>query len=105
MATIDELKGTPPDSITIVDIRRKPDGMQIPGSQRMSGETLENEHAVPFEKNERVVLYCGSGNSCSRIAQTLRARGYANVEALEGGYAAWREAGLPLEPVSGGLSP
>ncbi|MFN2448471.1 MAG: rhodanese-like domain-containing protein [Candidatus Baltobacteraceae bacterium] len=45
----------------------------------------------------RVVLYCGSGNSCSRAAQTLREKGLTNVQALAGGYAAWNE---PLFPSS-----
>jgi rhodanese-related sulfurtransferase len=33
------------------------------------------------------------------VAQTLREKGY-NAEALEGGYTAWKEAGLPLEPIT-----
>ena len=83
----------------IIDIRKKPDERQIPGSERYSGEALANAEVLPFEKNENVVLYCGSGNSCSVLAQQLRERGYANAVALEGGYAAWKDAGLPLEPI------
>jgi rhodanese-related sulfurtransferase len=100
MAQIDEVKNIAPGSVKIVDIRKKPDDTQIPGSMRYNGEDLENAENLPFGKGERVILYCGSGNSCSRVAQTLRARGYANAEALEGGYAAWKEAGLPLEPIT-----
>ena len=100
MASIDDLKDAAPESLTIVDIRKKPDDRQIPGSRRYDGEALESAQNLPFGKNERVILYCGSGNSCSRVAQTLRERGYFNAEALEGGYAAWKEAGFPLEPVS-----
>lgn len=100
MARIEDLKDAQGGSIKIVDIRKKPDDMQIPGSLRYSGEALENSQQLPFAKDERVVLYCGSGNSCSRVAQTLRERGYANAEALEGGYAAWKESGLPLEPIT-----
>jgi rhodanese-related sulfurtransferase len=74
--------------------------MQIPGSLRYSGEELESAQSLPFGKEERVVLYCGSGNSCSRVAQTLRKKGFANAEGLEGGYAAWKEARLPLEPIT-----
>jgi tRNA 2-thiocytidine biosynthesis protein TtcA len=82
--------------MTIVDIRKNADDRQIPGSQRMDGAALESA-APPFSKDEPVVLYCGSGNSCSRIAASLRERGYDAV-ALEGGYAAWKEAMLPTEP-------
>ena len=98
MANIDGLKNA--EGVTLIDIRKKPDEMQIPGSVRYSGEALENAVELPFLKDEHVVLYCGSGNSCSRVAQTLREKGYDNAEALEGGYAAWKDAGLPLEPIA-----
>src|SRR5690242_4228664 len=98
MARIEDLKDAP-GGVKIVDIRKKPDEQQIPGSVRYSGEELESAERLPFEKDEHVVLYCGSGNSCSRVAQTLREKGYKNAEALEGGYAAWKDAGLPLEPI------
>ncbi len=100
MANVEDLKKTPGRPVRLVDIRKTPDGMQIPGSERYSGEALENANPLPFAKDERVVLYCGSGNSSSRIAQTLRERGYVNAEALEGGYAAWKDAGLALEPIT-----
>lgn len=100
MAKIDDLKNAPAGSVKIIDVRKKPDEQQIPGSVRYSGEALENAPEPPFQKDERVVLYCGSGNSCSRIAQNLRERGFSGAEALEGGYAAWRDAGLPLEPIT-----
>lgn len=90
-------KGAP---VKLIDIRKKPDDKQIPGSLRYNGEELETARDLPFGKDERIVLYCGSGNSCSRVAKTLREKGYQNAEALEGGYAAWKDAGLPLEPIS-----
>lgn len=99
MARIEDVKNAH-GAFKIVDIRKKPDDMQIPGSVRYSGEELETAERLPFSKDEHVVLYCGSGNSCSRVAQTLREKGYANAEALEGGYTAWKEAGLPLEPIT-----
>jgi rhodanese-related sulfurtransferase len=81
-----------------IDIRKNPDDRQIPGSLQMKGVALESG-AAPFSKYEPVVLYCGSGNSCTRIAATLRERGY-NAVALEGGYAAWKDAELATEPLS-----
>ncbi len=84
------------ERIKLFDIRKNPDERTIPGSIRAEGEALESGADLPFDKDEEVVLYCGSGNSCSRIAQTLRERGYRTV-ALEGGYRAWVDAGLPTE--------
>jgi len=96
MATVDDLKQAAAGSVKVIDIRKRPDSGRIPGSTRHEGSAVESD--PPFTKDERVVLYCGSGNSCSRIASNLRERGYLGVEALEGGYTAWVEAGLPVEP-------
>lgn len=99
MAKIEDLQNASNDML-LIDIRKKPDENQIPGSVRYDGEQLAASADLPFEKAQHVVLYCGSGNSCSRIAAELRERGYVNAEALEGGYAAWKDAGLPVEPIS-----
>ena len=97
MASVEDVKSAKPGTLKLIDIRKKPDEKQIPGSMHADGEALEAMVDLPFSKDEHVVLYCGSGNSCSRVAQTLREKGY-NTEALEGGYAAWQSAGLPTEP-------
>ena len=91
----DELKSRR-EQLKVVDIRKNPDDRQIPGSIRVEGAALENGTDVPFGKDEEVVLYCGSGNSCSRIARELRDRGYRTV-ALEGGYKGWVDAGFQTE--------
>lgn len=83
--------------LKVFDIRKEPDDRKIPGSIPFEGASLESGTDVPFRKDEPVVLYCGSGNSCSRIAKTLRDRGYDAV-ALDGGYKGWKAAGLPTEP-------
>ena len=80
----------------IIDIRKAPDDLQIPGSIIRDGSAIGDGSDVPFDKDDDVVLYCGSGNSCARIAGELRERGYRTV-ALEGGYKAWVDAGLPTE--------
>lgn len=83
--------------LKIFDIRKEPDDGKIPGSIPFEGAAIESGEDVPFGKDDEVVLYCGSGNSCSRIAKTLRDRGY-NAVALDGGYKGWKEAGFPTEP-------
>jgi len=93
--TPDELRARKTD-LKVFDIRKDPDDRRIPGSLQAEGAALEGEEDLPFGKDDDVVLYCGSGNSCSRIAKTLRDRGYRAV-ALEGGYRAWVDAGFPTE--------
>ncbi|MBV9269891.1 MAG: rhodanese-like domain-containing protein [Candidatus Eremiobacteraeota bacterium] len=91
-------------NVRIIDIRKNPDDYQIPASERYNGEALSSAENLPFDKSEEVVIYCGSGNSCSVLAQQLRDRGYTKAVALDGGYAAWKAAGLPLEAVRNGAT-
>ncbi|HYL28017.1 MAG TPA: rhodanese-like domain-containing protein [Candidatus Nitrosotalea sp.] len=91
----DELRAREAE-LKVFDIRKAPDERKIPGSIRAEGDALEAGDDLPFGKDEEIVLYCGSGNSCSRIAKTLCDRGYRTV-ALEGGYKGWVEAGHPTE--------
>ena len=87
------------DKITIVDIRKNPDEEQIPGSIRYDGTALGHATSPPFERGQEVVVYCGSGNTCRRVAQDLRRRGI-EARALDGGYSAWRQDGYETEPIS-----
>lgn len=95
--TPEELAAAGASAVLRIDIRKNPDDRQIPGSIRRDGAALETSAQLPFTPEQRVVLYCGSGNSCDRVAATLRERGYDTV-ALDGGYAAWVAAGLATEP-------
>ena len=57
---------------------------------RRSGE-LDKHKAKP------VIVHCGDGNRAGGGAALLRKNGFANVVNLSGGYAAWQQAGLPVE--------
>lgn len=100
--TVDEVKNASPNDITFLDVRKKPDDQQIRGSVRYDGEKLmaSDELALPLPHDGKIVVYCGSGNSCVNIAQHLRDKGFTNAVALEGGYAAAKDAGLPMEELS-----
>lgn len=100
--TVDELKNAPEGTVQFLDVRKKPDDRQIRGSVRYDGEKLleAEKLALPLDGDAKIVVYCGSGNSCFRIAERMREQGFANAVALEGGYAAAKEAGLPLEELS-----
>jgi len=83
-------RGTAPP---VIDVRRAADfdaddGM-IPGA-------LRDEPAL--EPGAAVVVYCARGGSVSRgAAEALRARGL-DARFLEGGIAAWRDAGFGTTP-------
>ena len=101
--TVDEIKNTPPEQLTFVDVRKRPDDKQLRGSVRYDGDQLmaQQELALPLQRDGTIVVYCGSGNSSVAVAEHMREHGFKNAVALEGGYAAAKEAGLPLEELSG----
>lgn len=47
-------------------------------------------------KAKPVIVICGDGSRASKAAAVLRARGFANVVNLSGGFPAWQQAGLPV---------
>jgi rhodanese-related sulfurtransferase len=58
--------------------------------ERRAGE-LDKYKAKP------VILHCADGNRAGSAVALLRRNGFANVVNLSGGYAAWQQAGLPVE--------
>ena len=58
--------------------------------ERRAGE-LDKHKAKP------VILHCASGSRAVSGAALLRRNGFANVVNLSGGFAAWQQAGLPVE--------
>lgn len=86
------LIGTP-SCPAIIDVR--PDGVgQIPASLRRQAENV-GEWSTDFAE-KRVVVSCLHGKERSAgVAAILRTQGI-DAEILEGGFEAWRAAGLPL---------
>ena len=54
-------------------------------------------HRQGFDPNRRMILHCASGGRSALAADTLQQMGYANVAHLDGGFKAWKEAGLPVD--------
>jgi len=52
---------------------------------------------LPADKDQPIYLYCRSDSMGHTAARTLNDLGYTRVYNLEGGYIAWRAAGLPFE--------
>ncbi|MDH5245767.1 MAG: rhodanese-like domain-containing protein [Betaproteobacteria bacterium] len=84
----------------LVDVRetkefeggRLPKAVHIPLSQLDSrGSELARYAGRP------VVAYCMSGNRSRMAGRALARLGFTDVYHLQGGYRAWRDAGLPVE--------
>ena len=52
------------------------------------------------DPSRQFVLFCNDGYSSSIAAATLRDLGFDRATDIDGGFNAWRAAGLPVEPYS-----
>jgi rhodanese-related sulfurtransferase len=48
-------------------------------------------------KSKAVIVHCENGNRATSAVAMLRKQGYASVVNLAGGFAAWKQAGLPVQ--------
>lgn len=91
--------GTPTQP-RIVDVREQSewDAGHIPGAELLplGAVTQLAADRLP-DKDERIVLHCAAGVRSAVAAYQLQQLGYSNVSSMAGGFAAWRELGLPIE--------
>ncbi len=113
--TTASLTGLPKNSDGYVDLTIQ----QLNGALAAKDFTLVNVHvpyagdlprtdlSIPYDriaqqtdalpdKNALIVLYCRSGAMSTAAAKDLVGLGYTNVMELDGGMAAWEEAGLQV---------
>ena len=48
-------------------------------------------------KDKPVIVYCATENRSRAAIATLKKGGFSNVVSLSGGFAAWQNAGLPVQ--------
>jgi molybdopterin/thiamine biosynthesis adenylyltransferase/rhodanese-related sulfurtransferase len=89
------------NGITLIDVRESEewDAGHIPGARHVPRAYLESrvEAAAP-DKNQRVVLYCASGQRSALAADTLeQLLGYTNVASMTGGITLWKDRGYDVE--------
>lgn len=48
-------------------------------------------------KSKAVIVSCQTGDRSAAAAATLRQNGFSRVHPLNGGFAAWQQAGLPVQ--------
>jgi rhodanese-related sulfurtransferase len=55
--------------------------------------------------DRHLIVMCNEGYASSFAAASLRAIGFTRATDLDGGFQAWRAAGLPVEPVRHSVEP
>ncbi len=54
---------------------------------------------LPDQAEKQIVFHCGSGKRSLAVSDKCLAAGIPNVSHMEGGFGAWKEAGLPYRGV------
>jgi rhodanese-related sulfurtransferase len=76
----------------------------VPGAVVVGRNVLEwradatSGHADDRLAGKDLIVMCGEGYASSLAASTLQAIGLASATDMIGGFEAWRDAGLPVEP-------
>ncbi len=80
-----------------VDIRTAEEYAQghIPQARSLPMDQIESR-AQTLPKNKPLIVVCANGRSSGRAVTQLQAKGLENVVTLNGGMAAWQQAGLPV---------
>jgi membrane protein DedA with SNARE-associated domain len=90
-------------NVMVLDVRShgyyEKDTRRIHGSARLEPNAL-NEQVAGLPKDKEIVLYCTCVREAtsSQVARALEDQGL-KVSVLEGGFRAWKKAGLPVEIV------
>ncbi len=92
-----------PENVMVLDVRShgyyEKDTTRIHGSARLEPNAV-SEQAAGLPKDREIVLYCTCVREAtsSKVARALEDQGL-KVSVLEGGFRAWKKAGLPVEAV------
>jgi rhodanese-related sulfurtransferase len=84
----------------VIDLRSAADFAKghILGAKNLPLAELEKRAGeLDKHKAKPVILHCADGNRAGDGVALLRKNGFASVVNLSGGYAAWQQAGLPVE--------
>ncbi len=88
------------NDLVVIDVREKDayDAGHLPGARLMPRGQLELRVNDAFpDPTVRIVCTCEFGKISTLAAHTLRSLGFQRAVAMDGGFRAWREAGLPVE--------
>ncbi len=97
------------EGAVLIDVRAESQILRdgtIPGALVIGRNVLEwrlapdgdHRHPQAPSADQRVIVFCDAGYASSLAAAGLQELGFVRVTDLDGGFQAWREAGLPVIP-------
>jgi rhodanese-related sulfurtransferase len=84
---------------TLLDVRTPEEVVhgKIPGAINMDFyEDDFKKQLKSLDKNKPVYVYCASGGRSGDAAEMMSEMGFTKVYNLEGGFKAWKAAGMPV---------
>jgi rhodanese-related sulfurtransferase len=83
----------------VIDVREPGEygAGHILGAKNLPLARLEAGSDLPKRKDRPIVLYCETGDRAGRALAALKKHGHTRAYNLAGGFAGWRQAGMPVE--------
>lgn len=84
------------NEIVVIDVRTPQEFMfeHVDGAL-LAPMSFFHPDKMPGQSEKRIVLHCGSGMRSEKCARMMLAAGRHRVAHMEGGFGAWKTAGLP----------
>jgi rhodanese-related sulfurtransferase len=71
--------------------------VQVPrGLLEFAADPASPRHKAELDPAGRVIVFCRSGARSALATATLKELGFEHVANMDGGFSAWKEAGLPI---------
>lgn len=93
------------NEIVIIDVRTPAEFAfeHIRGAMLLPMSSFDAEK-LPGQSDKAIVFHCGSGIRSKRVAELCAAAGITKLAHMEGGFGAWKSAGMPylaVDPATG----
>jgi rhodanese-related sulfurtransferase len=122
MATTEQLGNCTLDVLTPEEVKQKLDANEIVLIDVRTANEFAFEHIpgamlfpmssfdaakLPTQDGKRIVFHCGSGIRSRKVAERCGGAGMDRIAHMEGGFGAWKSAGLPylaIDPATGAVA-
>ena len=87
------------ENIVYLDVREPQEWNlgHLPRAIHIPRGLLESSIEARVPREQKVVIYCASGNRSAFAADTLQQMGYEDVASMSGGFRGWAESGGEVE--------